>query len=480
MESVKDTPVRFDIKAEEADFAHFIKAVKSSPRLVQTSYTPADEKNHFVIYKFTEGILQGAGKCVIVYDTKAGKISLTAKTDVLERFKQLYIKRDSLIMENESEKRDAHTSAIVVHSENSRLPVEHKGKNLPRKAVVHSKEAAVRTPDKPNLPQKKTVAKPVFQPPNKAQKVADEARTVKTVPADNGKSVPVATDGDAIPEYKNGYAIKKYARRRLDEALKGIKAMRGVSYKPDAVANKGKPDEAETYIVSGTDGQKVILRFMPKKEILQIQGKRCHLFSDVQVLLLKDADFKSVVVTRDEPENGKNTQNASTMQRRLKKVLPHAFELLGEQSKIDLTIGYIDINNSETKLSDYSSLLTPPYRGLEKFISDLQKARGIEVKMIGQGYEKDDDGNYRLKSGYRKRIDSVVYNEVMSALYTEYFARRNFYTPSDFSGDGAPRIITDKQEVKRIFDHLIEVLNYNGKKLKEIGFTIRTSQSAKE
>ena len=100
--------------------------------------------------------------------------------------------------------------------------------------------------------------------------------------------------------------------------------------------------------------------------------------------------------------------------------------------------------------------------------------------MIGQGYEKDDDGNYRLKSGYRKRIDSVVYNEVMSALYTEYFARRNFYTHSDFSGDGAPRIITDKQEVKRIFDHLIEVLNYNGKKLKEIGFTIRTSQSAKE
>ena len=472
MESIKDTPVRFDIKAEEVDFAHFIEALKSSPQLVQTSYTPADEKNHFVIYKFTEGILQGAGKCAVVYDTKAGKLSLTAKTDVLERFKQLYIKRDSLLMENRSDKRAASVPALVASGDKSRLPVEHKGKNLPRKAVVHSKETAVRAQDKPSAPQKKA-ADNASVLPHRAQKLTDNAPVnVKPKQAENAKPVQTSTEGEAVPEYKNGYAIKKYARRRLEEALKGVKAMRGVSYKPDAVANKGKPDEAETYIVSGTDGQKVILRYMPKKEILQLQGKRCHLFSDVQVLLLKDADFKSVVVTNAEPEKGKNTQNASTMQRRLKKVLPNAFDLLGEQSKIDLTIGYIDINNSETKLSDYSSLLTPPYRGLEKFISDLQKARGIEVKMIGQGYEKDDDGNYRLKSGYRKRIDSVVYNEVMSALYVEYFSRRNFYTHSDFSGDGAPRIITDKQEVKRIFDHLIEVLDYNGKKLKEIGFTI--------
>ena len=41
--------------------------------------------------------------------------------------------------------------------------------------------------------------------------------------------------------------------------------MHGVNYNLGAVANKGKPDEAETYIVSGTDGQKVNLRFMPKK-----------------------------------------------------------------------------------------------------------------------------------------------------------------------------------------------------------------------
>lgn len=159
MESVKDTPVRFDIKAEELDFAHFIEAVKLSPQLVQTSFTPSDDKNHFVIYKFTEGILQGAGKCVVVYDTKAGKISLTARADVLERFKQLYIKRDSLIMETRANIGKANSSAMVVCADKSRLPTEHRGKNLPRKAAVHSTESKIRLQDKVESKQKKASTK---------------------------------------------------------------------------------------------------------------------------------------------------------------------------------------------------------------------------------------------------------------------------------------------------------------------------------
>ena len=90
---VKDNNVKFDIKAQQADFVGFINAVKSAPQVSQTAYTPADEKNHFVIYKFADG----GDKCVVVYDTKAEKISLTALPDVLERFKQIYIKRDSIL-----------------------------------------------------------------------------------------------------------------------------------------------------------------------------------------------------------------------------------------------------------------------------------------------------------------------------------------------------------------------------------------------
>ena len=92
--------------------------------------------------------------------------------------------------------------------------------------------------------------------------------------------------------------------------------------------------------------------------------------------------------------------------------------------------------------------------------------------MIGQAFDKP-EGRYELKSGYKKRIKSVIYAEVMSALYTEYFSRRNFYTHSDNSDESAPRMISDKKEAVAIFDHLLDTINYNCKKLKEIGFGIK-------
>lgn len=449
MDSV-DNNVKFDIKAEKDDFDRFINAVKSVSEIAQTSHTPSDEKNHFVIYKFC----LDDGKCSVVYDTKACKISLTAKADVLERFKSLYIKRDSLSASALPAKRSAQHSLPAV-----------KNKNLPQKSAEKSKAVKAHG----------AAAKPVQGQSTRHGSPSADVRKQADKPAPQSKTAESA-------EYKNGYAIKNYERARLADLLKAVKAMRGVACKQDKTDNKGKPDEAETYIVSDKNSQKVILRYLPVKSVLQMQGKRSYLFSDIQVLVLRGTDFKSAVGSHIEhsrseesgekkPKSTVSTQSA--VQRRLKKLLPNAFDFLGEQSKIDLAIGLVDINNNDTRLSDYSSLLTPPYRGLEKFISDLQRARGIEVKMIGQGYEKDDTGSYRLKSGYRKRIDSVVYNEVMSALYTEYFARRNFYTHSDIEGGGMPRVITDKNEVKKMFDRLIEVIDYNSKKLREIGFSLK-------
>ena len=157
--------------------------------------------------------------------------------------------------------------------------------------------------------------------------------------------------------------------------------------------------------------------------------------------------------------------------RKLRKLLPDAFDLLGEQSKTDLGIGMTDIGNENVKLSDYSVLLVPPYRGLERFIYDLQQAREITVKMIGQAYEKNDSGRHVLKQCYRKK-NGIVYSEVMSALYVEYFEKRNFYAHSDNSLSGASRVINDMAAAKKIFDGLCEIINYNAKKLKETGFTI--------
>ena len=127
---------------------------------------------------------------------------------------------------------------------------------------------------------------------------------------------------------------------------------------------------------------------------------------------------------------------------------------------------------SDLKLSDYSVLLVPAFRGLERFIFDLQRAEGIRVKMIGQAFDKDDFGNYILKSGYTQRINSVIYAEVMVALYTEYFSRRNFFAHSDNTDGGESRSITDRAVAKRIFDNLLDLVEYNAKKLKGIGFSV--------
>ena len=116
-------------------------------------------------------------------------------------------------------------------------------------------------------------------------------------------------------------------------------------------------------------------------------------------------------------------------------------------------------------------LLLPPFRGLEKLIFDLQRAQGIAVKMIGQAYEKE-EGNYVLKASYRRRINSIVYAEVMADLYREYFETRNFYTHSDSSEKNEVRIINKKEQAVAIFQNMLKKVEYNCKKLSEIGFSI--------
>ena len=60
----------------------------------------------------------------------------------------------------------------------------------------------------------------------------------------------------------------------------------------------------------------------------------------------------------------------------------------------------------------------------------------------------------------------------MTALYTEYSRTRNFYTHSDNSADSRPRGISDKAEAQKLLTHLLSVIEYNAKKLSEIGFSV--------
>ncbi len=275
----------------------------------------------------------------------------------------------------------------------------------------------------------------------------------------------------AVPEYKNGYCVRNFPENKLTALLKRLKAG-DYTVKSDGTEFAGAPQEVKSYTVTDKVGSKAFLRYATNKMTIQLQGKRSELFGELQSQIGSDSDYSSALEGYIESGNAGKKNKVSDVESRLKKRLPTAYEFLSEQSRIDFSYGIHDFSRDEIVLSDYSVLLVPPFRGLERFIFDLQRTEGIKVKMIGQAYDKDDKGNYVLKAGYRQKIGSVIYSEVMVALYTEYFSRRNFFAHSDNSEDSRSRAISDRNEAKRIFENLLDIVEYNAKKLKEIGFSV--------
>lgn len=288
----------------------------------------------------------------------------------------------------------------------------------------------------------------------------------------------ISAEKTVAPEYKNGYSVKNYPQTALAGLLKRLKSFDRYKVVSEGVEFGGTPQEIKAYSVCDPNGQKVILRYAVGKMTLQLQGKRSELFGEVQSQISQDSDYSSALEGYVEASVRSGSETApktkvSDVQNKLKKRLPTAYEYLSEQSRIDFSYGIHDFGQTSLKLSDYSVLLVPPFRGLERFVFDLQRSEGIKVKMIGQAYDKNERGNYILKSGYQQRINSVVYCEVMVSLYTEYFSRRNFFAHSDNSDENLSRAIPDRNVAKQIFDRLLDVVEYNAKKLKEIGYTVK-------
>lgn len=265
---------------------------------------------------------------------------------------------------------------------------------------------------------------------------------------------------------KNDFSLKKYTAERFDAALQSLKNVK-VKYKLKSRQGSGVAS-VDVYEVS--DGKnKLTVTYMPEKQILQIQGKATDFSRKVQTYFSEGSDYKSAVKAHIEQKQ--TDEKAADVEKRLKKYLPVASVLLSQQAKIDFSIGIVDLLSGNIVLSDYSSLLIPPYRGLEKLIFDLEQAQGIKVKMVGQAYEKDENGAYVLKSVYRKRIGSIVYAEVMAALYTEYNSTRNYYVHSGPQMQN--KVINDKNQAISIYENMLAVVEYNAKKLREIGFTMK-------
>ena len=287
------------------------------------------------------------------------------------------------------------------------------------------------------------------------QAVKRRGRPPKTAPA-------TATADVYVPEYKSVTA--KASQNVLTRLLNELK--RGGARIAVETGNAGEFN----YTVADK-GQKATVKYSQAAETILLQGKQSELYAKIASIMTK-LDGVSPESAEKSAKSAQGPIRSNAADKALKQRLPTAYEFLSEQSRLDFLYGLNDFSKRNLQPSDYSVLLVPPFRGLERFVFDLQRAEGIKVKMIGQAFDKDADGKYVLKSGYTQRIGSVVYAEVMVALYTEYFSQRNFFAHSDNSDDNVSRSITDRNTAKAIFDRLLAVVEYNAKKLKEIGFDI--------
>ena len=395
---------------------------------VRKKYVPTSDVSHLEIYQY---ICPGGARITLVYDTVAKILTIDAPADEMEKLRPMLPE-------------GAPKKAKQTAPQSQRKPVLRQSR---QPAVQPDRQPAVRQSRPPAVRESGRSA--VIRGGNAAAvkdadaadkpKPRSEGRTpvVRELSASRARSAKKTAEKRRKPE-PTAETLKGVSRKRLDWALKDMKTSDGIK----VTAHMG----GASWTLS--DGEKHTLELRCDGGAVTMTGVPCALTALVRARLTSKCDM-----------------------RLLRKYLSVSLRYLSEASRVDLSNGLTDFGNIN-RLSDYSVLLITPYRALEKLIYDLEQAEGINVKMIGQAYEKDEEGNYRLKKGYRKRIGSVVYAEVMSALYTEYYKTRNFYTHSENAADTRSRGISDKAEARRILDNLLSVIEYNCKKLSEINFSV--------
>jgi len=451
-----------------AMLASFIGKLEKTKHYQRKGYVPVSANSHFE--RFSYALMNN--KISIVYDTKAKILSITAKKEIVAVL-------DNML--NEKKKNEITVAKQPKTATEQKLKISDKllqrqAEKLKKtdRAKVKEQSSVVQSSQKSN-PQSKVSAKTniIKKPVTAVNKNLATAQSENTAIQPKTAVNTETAGNDKINIYEQVVSPNTFGsikKEDFDEVLDLVRAVDGIVTKTFAI-NVGKFNELITVEVTNNSSNKVNMIYMPKKQKLSLSGRKNNLMPKVREII---QEYVTAALNKNLPGF------ASYDEKKLKKLIPSAVDFLSVQSKIDISIGLVDIYNDQIKLSDYSVLLVPPYRGLERFIYDLQAAEDIEVKMIGQAFEKDDKGNYSLKSGYRKKINSVVYNEVMSALYTEYFIQRHNFTHSDNTPLSEARVIANLKSAQEKFENLLHILEYNSKKLKEIGFSLKKEKDNKE
>ena len=473
---------------EKKDYKNVGKsAIEFPPQLAKhgyelVSHVSPTEKSHFDRF----GLVKNGKRVIIVYDVKAAMLSIAAFDEQFGEVCSLWekfsapasikeaapkeAKKPISAVDQKNEKKKENNKKAPKQNKSEQSKAQQQSKSEQSKAQQQNKSEQSKAQQQSKSEQSKAQqqnkseqSKTQQQNKSEQSKAQQQSKSEQSKAQQQGKSEQTKI---AEQPLKNDFSLKKYTEERFDGALKSLKNVK-IRYKLKSRQGSGA---ARVNVYEVSEGKnKLTVTYMPEKQVLQIQGKATDFSRSVQTYFSEGGDYKSAVKAHIEQKQ--TDEKAADVEKRLKKYLPIASSFLSAQAKIDFSIGIVDLLSGNIVLSDYSSLLIPPYRGLEKFIFDLEQAQGIKVKMVGQAYEKNEEGAYALKALYRKRIGSIVYAEVMAALYTEYNSTRNYYVHSGPQMQN--KVINDKNQAIAIYENMLAVVEYNAKKLREIGFTVK-------
>ncbi len=513
--------VRYNIspcsREEVQAFISRINVAVYSPR----NTVLADDRSHYDRYSF----MRDDSKIAVVYDTTARVISITAPQDYADDLLNVFAPNDKAVKRSTVPAQGTKSTAATDPSPSkaggsaeggTRCRVFEKPKEPIRTAptLIATAKGAEMYSDEICPPQRVIKrARPETgadagmnnRRNNRSYDYSDEIAPPQIIYRNNDRKNGVEQQGSVRKQQnatqqqpkaaRQGAAQQKpYAEKSMPQSTSDVKAgtaqVNRQNAKPtDSPKNQvGVETQAPTRVTRhGVSVHRATISFGDEdystRTVRQTPNVRSGtgLYADISSMA-SDSQAPSQTV-EEQPKRGRgrppknapqNTQSSAAEtpeDKRLKRRIPTAYEFLPQQARDDLSGGLKNFEQTKLTMTDYSGLLMQPYRGLEAFVLDLQRAEGIRVKMIGQAFDKDENGNYVLKSGYMQKIGSVVYGEVMVALYTEYYSRRNYFAHTDNSEDGSvPRSIPDRAIAKDMFDNLLKVIEYNARKLKEIGF----------
>lgn len=455
----------------------------------KVTHTPHSEKSHFD----KTGFLFENKKVVMVYDVKANMLTVTAQENAIKKLSALIDAKKTQGKQKEQPKSKSEKSSKPEKPAKQKDGKRNffadlfakKEKTPDAESEGELKKGKKDKKDKKELPkgkQKKERQKDQRkdQPKNQAkdqqkdhQKPKDQA---KDLPKNKGKDKikeHTAKQLDVTEEVKIPFVTP--TEQKLPEPMKGrngiysvivecyplsfAKAMHKIRNDEEVKINTLRASRSNNeycYAVIVGESRCEIL-YKQDEGVLDISGAATARIKDI-FLTFGGSEKYASSTDAVKPDDYVVV---------LKNKMPSALAYLSTQEKNDLASGLKELEKAVDHY-EYSMFLLSPFKGLENFIFDLLKSKNITVKMIGQAYEKSEKGTYVLKESYQNRC-GVVYSEVMAALYEEYFATRNFYAHADINGS---HNIGSKKDAIAVVNRIYKTIEYNCKKLTEIGFRL--------